>query len=251
MTKETGMNKREMQRERMRRAKQRDKQKIIWVVVAFALLFAGLMVLPNLVPTGDIIMPEEPIQRAQVDGNGVGDPNAPIKIVEYSDFQCPYCAVFAKQIEVYLVNSYVKEGMVHFTYRSFGEFIGPESRGAAEAAYCAGDQGRFWEMHDIIFANHSGGENVGDFTNRRLTAFAEKLELDMDAFTACFNGGTYSDRVDQDYVDGSAAGINATPSFVMSYVVNGETRKVLIEGAQPFTEFQSKIDAALAEMGLK
>lgn len=250
MTKETGTNKREIQRERMRRAKQREKQKIIWVVVAFALVFAGLLVLPNLVPVGTTLTPEETITRTLVDGNGVGDPNAPIKIVEYSDFQCPFCAVFATEIEPYLVASYVEDGTVHFTYRSFGQFIGAESRAAAEAAYCAGDQGKFWDMHDLLFANHTG-ENVGDFTNRRLTAFAEKLELDMDAFTTCFNGGTYSSRVDLDYTEGSVAGIRATPSFVMTYVVNGETRTVLIEGAQPFSEFQSKIDTALAEMGLK
>lgn len=250
MTKETGLNKRQLQREKIRRAKQRDKQKIIWVVVAFAVIFVGILIAPNLMPAGAVATPEDPITRAQVKDNGVGDPNAPIKIEEFSDFQCPYCAVFSKQIEPYLLAAYVETGQVYFVYRSFGEFIGPESRAAAEAAYCAGDQGKFWDMHDVIFANQTG-ENVGNYTNKRLTAFAEKLELDMDAFTTCFNGGAYSSRVDLDYTEGSAAGIKATPSFVLSYVVNGQTRTVLIEGAQPFTEFQAKIEAALAEMGLK
>ncbi|MBI5297501.1 MAG: thioredoxin domain-containing protein [Chloroflexi bacterium] len=250
MTKESGMNKRELQREKIRRARQRDKQKVIWVVVAFAVIFVGILIAPNLMPAGAIATPEDPITRAQVKDNGAGDPNAPIKIEEYSDFQCPYCAVFSKQTEPYLLNAYVETGQVYFVYRSFGEFIGPESRAAAEAAYCAGDQGKFWDMHDLLFANQTG-ENVGNFTNRRVTAFAEKLELDMDVFTTCFNGGAYSSRVDQDGVDGRTAGVQATPSFVLSYVVDGQTRTVLIEGAQPFTEFQAKIETALTEMGLK
>jgi protein-disulfide isomerase len=103
-------------------------------------------------------------------------------------------------------------------------------------------------MHDIIFANQTG-ENVGNFTPRRLTAFAEKLSLDMGKFQSCFNGGTFKDRINQDMTDGRANGIKATPSFVLSYTVNGETKTELIEGALPFSDFQSKIDAALAQVG--
>ncbi len=250
MTKESGMSKREMRRQQMNRAKQRNRIITAVAIVMVALVVAFFLIWPNLQPIGTVRTPEASIVRNQVDGNGVGDPNAPIKIEEFSDFQCPFCDRFVKQTEAQLVSAYVDTGKVYFVYRSFGEFIGPESRAAAEAAYCAGDQNKFWEMHDILFANQTA-ENAGDFTNKRLTAFAETIGLDMGKFTTCFNGGTYSSRVDQDAKDGLTAGIQATPSFVLSYTVNGQVKTVLIEGAQPFSEFQTKIEAALAEMGLK
>jgi protein-disulfide isomerase len=183
-----------------------------------------------------------------VDFNAAGDPNAPITITEYSDFQCPYCKRFSDETEKQLVDAYVASGKVRFVYRSFGLFVGPESQAAAEAAYCAGDQNKYWEFHDILFANHTG-ENVGDYTNRKLQAFAEALGLNMTAFKSCLDSGKYAERVTQDGVDGVAAGVEATPSFVLSYTVNGETRTRLIQGAQPFGAFQTEIEAALAEMG--
>lgn len=247
---EVRMKKREAQIEKIRRAKQRDRTRIVWFIVGFAVIVVGALVASSLIPAKDPLQPEVAITRSLVNDNAVGDPNAPIKIEEFSDFQCPYCARFAELIEPQLVSGYVETGQVYFVYRSFGEFIGPESRASAEASYCAGDQGKFWEMHDLLFANHTG-ENVGDYTNKNVTAFAETLGLDMGEFTTCFNGGSYSDRVDQDQVDGRAYGVKATPSFVLTYVVNGQTRVVLIEGAQPIAEFQAKIEAALAEMGLK
>lgn len=90
---------------------------------------------------------------------------------------------------------------------------------------------------------------MGDFTNRKLQAFAETLGLDTTAFNSCLTSGKYKQRVTQDGIDGQAAGITATPSFVMTYTVNGETKSKIIEGAQPFSVFQTEIEAALAEMG--
>jgi predicted DsbA family dithiol-disulfide isomerase len=103
-------------------------------------------------------------------------------------------------------------------------------------------------MHDILFANHTG-ENVGDYTDRRLVAFAETIGLDMDAFQTCVNDHKYSSRADKDRTDGTATGMQGTPAFIMTYTVNGETQTELIAGAQPFSEFQSRIDAVLARIG--
>lgn len=247
MPKEEGMSKRQARREQMRRAEQRSRMIFLGLIIAGAVLVAFVFIYPNLQPAGKVATPVA-LVRPQANDNSTGDPNAPIKLDEYSDFQCPYCKRFVDQTEAQLLNAYVATGKVYFTYHSFGEFIGPDSRAAAEAAYCAGDQNKFWEMHDILFANHTG-ENVGDFTNKRLTAFAETLQLDMTKFQACLNGNTYSSRVNQDGAAGRAAGIKATPSFVMTYAVNGQIKTELLEGALPFSDFQSKIDAALSEMG--
>jgi len=159
-----------------------------------------------------------------------------------------YCERFYKETEKQIEDTYVADGTVHFVYRSFGGFIGPESQAAAEAAYCAGDQNKYWEYHDILFANQTG-ENVGAFADRRLQAFAEALSLDMTAFNDCFNSNKYADRVQQDSVDGTAAGVTGTPAFYFTYTVNGEEKHRLIAGAYPFSEFQTQIEEALTEMG--
>jgi protein-disulfide isomerase len=241
------MSKRQVRREQQRRAEQRSRTILIIGVVLVALAAAAFMIAPNFTPIGEI-RTAEAFPRPQVDGNGTGDPNAPIKMEEFSDFQCPYCQRFYLETERQLVETYVATGKVYFTYRSFGKFIGPESVPAAEAVYCAGDQGKFWEMHDIIFANHTG-ENVGDYTSRRLVAFAETIGLDVADFQSCFSNNTYSSRVNKDFTDGNAAGVQATPGFVLTYIVNGETKTELISGALPFSEFQSRIDAILAQIG--
>ena len=142
------------------------------------------------------------------------------------------------------MDTYVADGTVYFVYNSFGNFMGPDSTEMAGAAYCAGDQGKFWEMHDVILSNQGSAQGAA-----RLTQFAESLELDMDEFESCFGSNKYKSVVDQDMKDGTAAGVKATPSFVMTYTVNGEVKTKIIEGAQPYAAFKQEIEAALAEMG--
>ncbi len=245
MTKE--ISKRQARREQIRRKDMRNRLLGIGLISIVAILVAFLIIYPNFKPVGDISTAPE-MTRSQVKFNAAGNPDAPIRIDEYSDFQCPYCRIFFEETESQIMESYVADGTVYFVYNSFGDFIGPESAAAAEAAYCAGDQEKFWEMHDIIFANQTG-EHVGNYTDRRLSAFAEKIGLDMDQFNSCYNGGDHRDRVNQDAKNATIAGIKATPSFVLTYTVNGEPKTRLIEGAQGYDAFKLEIDAALAEIG--
>jgi len=247
MSPEKKMSKRQMMRAKRERQARIQRIGVIGVIVVGALLVAAALIYPNLKPVGEVA-PANSGERPMVSDNAMGDPDAPIKIEEFSDFQCPYCARFYQETESQIANSYVADGTVHFVYRSFGNFIGPESKAAAEAAYCAGDQNKFWEYHDILFANQTG-ENVGAFSDRRLAAFAEALSLDMDAFNSCFNSGKHADRVEQDYQDGAAAGVTGTPAFLITYTVNGEEKHRFIAGAYPFSEFQTQIEEALVEMG--
>jgi protein-disulfide isomerase len=243
------LSKRQARREQIRRKEQRGRLIGIGLISIGAIFVAFLIIYPNFKPAKAITMPQT-LVRPNVEFNAAGNPDAPIRIDEYSDFQCPYCAVFYKNTEPQLMETYVADGTVYFVYNTFGEFIGSESASSAEAAYCAGDQAKFWEMHDIILSNQAG-ENQGAFTDSRLIAFAEKLELDMDKFESCFNAKTYKDTIIQDGKDGLAGGVKATPSFVMSYTVNGEVKTKLIEGAQTFDGFKQEIEGALAEIGKK
>lgn len=248
------ISKRQARRDQIRRKEQRSRLLSIGLISFGALFLAFLFIYPNFKPiTG--ITTIEPKARPQADANHMGDSNAPIKIVEYSDYQCPFCERFSKDTEPLLVETYIATGKVYFTYRSAGNWVSDnikggktESEDAAKAAYCAGDQNMYWEMHDMLFANVLG-EDVDSFSDRRLGAIAEKAGLDMSQFNECYSNNKYGDQVFQDGKDALTAGVTGTPSFVLSYTVNGEEKTGLIEGAQPFDVFQQQIEAALAEMG--
>ena len=246
MSPEKKMSKRQMMREKRQRQARMQRLGMIGIMVVGAFLVTAALVYPNLKPLGEIA-PAESEERPMVDGNAMGDPNAPIRIEEYGDYQCSHCGTFAIETEPLLVQTYVATGKVYLVYRSFGNFLGPESQMAAEAAYCAGDQNKYWEYHDILFANRTSGA----YTDRRLVAFAEAIGLDMDAFESCYDSGKHADRTLQDYADGQAAGVTGTPAFVITYTVDGQDKQRFLAGAYPFSEFQKEIEGALAEMGLQ
>jgi len=240
--------------ERREKAQQREKTnrlRTMGLIGIGAVLVVAAFIWSSLKPvTGIVTVASEP--RPMVDRNTIGDPNAPIQIVEYSDFQCPFCERFATDTEPLLTEYFVSTGKVLFTHRSAGNWVSSnmggartESQDAALAAYCAADQGKYWEMLDSLFANNRDVEDQGSFSDKRLTAMAESINLDMAAYQDCYNSGKYEDEVQQDFDDAVAAGISGTPFFVMTYTVNGELKTETIEGAQPINEFQQKIEAAL------
>jgi protein-disulfide isomerase len=186
---------------------------------------------------GEILIPESKTYPF-ADANKMGKPDAPVKIIVYSDFQCIYCMNYWEDTEPQLIETYVATGKVYYEYRSYGDFLGPASATAAEAAYCAGDQGKFWQYHDILFLNWAG-EGSGDFSPARLQGYADALGMDVKAFSDCLENDIYLSQVEQDVINAQADGVSATPSFL----INGK----LVEGAQPFSLFESEIEAALGE----
>ncbi len=209
-----------------------------WVILCAAvfvaaLIFAGADFVKQFFPNN--IQVAEELPRAMTQSNTMGDPKAPVYIVEYGDFQCPFCLKFWSETEPQLIEEYVNTGKVYFEYRAF-PIIGPESVTAAEGAYCAGDQGKFWEFHDTLFTNWTG-ENVGDFTQDKLSQYAEALNLDVAEFESCLSEGKYKGRVEQDKAQGDADGVHATPTLF----ING----VKVEGAQPFHALKQFIEDAL------
>ena len=235
---------------RQHKAQETRRQRVVTMLIIMGVVlvvFAGIVIAQNRptaqnTPTvsAEIIRPE-PREHPNAEDNAMGDPNAPVTIIEYSDFQCPYCRLFAQQIEPDLIANEITQGKVRFIYRTMGDFIGQESLDAAEAAYCAGEQNRFWDYHDILFANWQG-ENVGSFTPDRLMQFAQALNLDMDAFRSCFESHKYRERAMQDKQDGLNAGVRGTPSFV---IIAPDGSKQLMEGAYPYEQFHKAIEEAL------
>lgn len=174
------------------------------------------------------------VPKPMADGNAMGNPDAPVEIVEFSDFQCQYCRQFALQTEPALIEDYITSGQVYFVYRTLGDWLGPDSQRAAEAAYCAGDQEKFWQYHDLLFAN----QGLIGFSHENLLRLGEELGVDVGELDDCLSSNRYASQVTLDLQDGLQAGVRGTPSFL----INGE----MIAGAQPYAVFQRKIDSVLS-----
>lgn len=252
-------SRRQERREQMMRQEKRNRLLTIGLIVLVAGFLVFAVVWPQLRPVASIVS-VDPKTYPNAEDNAMGDPNAPITIEEFGDFQCPYCERFQRETEPLLKQYYIDTGKVRFVFRSFGNFVSDniarrrgtpattESQDAAMAAYCAGDQDKFWDMQAHLFANVLG-EDAGSFSDRRLKAIAKTTGLDRNEFNSCYDSGKYEDRIRQDFEDGQAAGVTGTPGFLVTYEVNGETKSRLIDGAQPFSAFQQELEAILNEIG--
>lgn len=167
-----------------------------------------------------------------------GDANAPVTIVEFSDFQCGYCARFMKNTLPLIEENYIKTGKAKFVYRDFPLDIHPQAMPAAEAAECADEQGKFREMHDILFTEQSQWSGNPD-AEKLMKDYAKKIGLDAKKFADCVSKETYASEIRKDLVDGATVGINGTPGFF----INGKE----LSGAMPYESvFKPIIDAELA-----
>lgn len=173
---------------------------------------------------------EEPRVTVEAKGPSRGPDGAKVTIVEFSDFQCPFCSKAEDSVSQ-VMEQYA--GKVKLVFRHFPLSFHPNAEKAAEAAMCAEEQGKFWEMHKVLFANQQK-LGVDD-----LKAHAATLGLDTAKFNACLDGGSKKAIVEADQKAGSEAGVNGTPAFF----INGK----MLSGALPFAEFKKVIDAELAK----
>ena len=171
-------------------------------------------------------------QNIDLDDDPVlGDKNAPITIVSFEDFQCPFCGRAFKETFPLLKKDYIDAGKVKYVYRDFPLEFHPEAQPAAEAAECADEEGKFWEYHDEIYSNQNllGPVYYEDA--------AEKLGLDILKFRACISEGRYRQEVLDDYNYGASMGVTGTPTFF----ING----IKLVGALPYQEFKKIIENEL------
>lgn len=218
------------------------------LIIAFAVLYSSGSGAKRTLEEKDLVIGPSPVAGEEVnieDAPFLGNPEAPVTVVEFADFQCPFCGRFFRDTLPQLVENYVKTGKVKFVYKDFA-FLGRESTRAAEASKCARDQGKFWEYHDFLYKYLSdnyydkgqNGENVGAFSDSNLKRFARDLGLRVDEFDTCLDAGKYADAVSKDVEDGRVAGVTATPTNF----VNG----IIIQGAVPYATFSQAIEEALA-----
>ena len=175
-----------------------------------------------------------------------GSNTARLTLIEFSDYQCPFCARHVRDTDPQIVKEYVDTGKMRYAFFDMPlENIHKSAFKAAEATRCAGDQGKYWEMHDRLFANQQTLEPWG--------AHAKALDLGVTMFDACVNSGKYANAVRADMATAQQLGINGTPSFLVAATDPSDPKMVkglaLIRGAQPFGAFKMEIDKALAANG--
>jgi protein-disulfide isomerase len=181
-----------------------------------------------------------PGQKVNVDVGHLpvkGNPNAKVKIIEFADLRCPFCERFFQTVEPQLLKDYVDTGKVAFYFRQY-EFLGPASVTAGNAAECANEQNKFWEMHDYLYKNQPQESDTSLYNTDSLTKIAGQLGLNISKFKSCLSSTKYDKNVQDDLAAGQKAGVTGTPTVF----INGTP----IVGAQPYSAFKTAIDQALS-----
>src|SRR6266404_1301925 len=200
-----------------------------------------------LVKIAAVPTPTRPTSIALGDSPVRGDKNALVVLLDFSDYQCPFCGRFVRETMPLIDHDYVQSGKIKYVFRDFPlESIHPLAFKAAEAARCAGEQNRFWEMHDRLYQN----QNALDLGS--LPFYAQALGLNVDQFAQCLNSDKYLSSIRTDISDATSAGIQGTPNFVIGLVdhknPNAQTIRVWqqIVGAQPYASYKAALDSAIA-----
>ena len=170
----------------------------------------------------------------------LGSPDAPITIIEFGDYQCEACHHWFHNTRADVINTYVDTGKANLVFLDLA-FLGRDSHPAAQATYCADDQGKYWEYHTTLY-NFQEGVDDGWASKDRLVAFAFNLEMDMDEFNDCMDTTKHANRVNANYDQAVKQGAQATPSFII-VSSDGTTKK--ISGAQPYSVFSRTLEAIL------
>ena len=169
----------------------------------------------------------------------LGNPDAPITIVEFGDYQCHQCYNWFHNTKPMIMRDYIETGKANLVFVDFA-FLGKDSPKAAQATYCADDQNKYWEYHGILYNSQESKIDSGWANTERLKAFAFSLNLDMELFNECLDSDKYSKRIQYNSQQARDNGVNGTPGF---FIVGPDYNQKQIGGAQPFSVFKSVLDS--------
>ncbi|MGC4106417.1 MAG: thioredoxin domain-containing protein [Thermomicrobiales bacterium] len=207
--------------------KQRQKRLMTLLAVVLVVAIAGTAVFAVITSQGNDTTAKPLASPMSLDaipqsGMTLGVADAPVTVIEYADFQCPYCANFALQQKPEIVQKYIATGQVKFQFQPMPilsslalDDPNNESVRAAEGGYCAADQGKFWDFYALLYSKQTG-ENVGNFTTEKLISYAQEGGLDVTTFTTCLNNRTHLQDVLDSRQQGTDAGVTGTPTFFVN-----------------------------------
>ncbi len=174
----------------------------------------------------------------------MGNKNAKVVLLEFADYQCPFCGRFHRETFPQIDKNYIATGKVKFVFRNFPlEKSHPDAFKAAETALCAGEQGAFWAMHNRLFASQGSG-SFNDWTKH-----AQALGLNLDSFTRCLDSDATAAKIKKDVADAKSVGVKVTPTFLLGVIDPGTSQLKIfdkIEGAQDYATFKKALDNVIA-----
>ncbi len=188
---------------------------------------------PQAPPSANVTLPS-------ISGYMMGQPNAPVTMVEFTDLECPFCRQFHTTAFEQILKNYIETGKVRYISLDFPLSIHPYAMQAAEAAQCAGEQGQFWQMRHTIFVNNA------HLTPTIFDTFAKDLKLNLTRFHACVAADKYAGQIAKDQQEGAEAGVSGTPTFIIGRTSAKGIEGVRVVGAQPYAVFNAQIQKALA-----
>jgi protein-disulfide isomerase len=223
---------------------------LLIILIGMGLIIAGAAVLPSY-HLGQVAAQQAgsnnnaKLSLSSLKQQGVpllGNPSAPVTIIEFGDFQCPFCDRFAKQTEPQINQTYIQTGKVNMLFVHF-TIYGPDSITAAMAAQCINDQGKFWNLYNILYKNQ-GAVNSGWANKDNLKKFASQIPgLDTQKFNSCLDSGKYVSLVQNDLAFATSLGLQGTPAFIIEK--SDGSNPELLPGAYPFPAFQALINKKL------
>lgn len=163
----------------------------------------------------------------------LGDPDAPITLIEFGDYQCHACHRWFHNIKPAIQENYIDTGRANLIFMDMA-FLGSDSPKAAQATYCANEQGMYWEYHDHLYESQESRIDNGWAGTDNLKAFASDLGMDTESFNSCLDSGRYSERVQENISEGQRNGVRATPTFI---IVLADGDQQVVRGAQPYSVF--------------
>lgn len=221
--KKEGQSKRQLRREELRRKERQQRITIVSVAGVIILLVLSALIVPNLIGDDAAVGNFNRIQPGNyptANRTALGDPNAPVKIEVFEDFQCSACETYTKNYEPLVITNLVDTGQAYYVFYQYpfldDRSTSKDSDQAAVASMCAADQNRFWDYKNLLYANRQ--EIPGIFSEARLTAYAESLDLDMEAFRACYRSNRFQGEIDEHLALGKEMGVTGTPSVFVNGV---------------------------------
>jgi len=211
------------------------------VIISFSTYYATLLETQKLAQDRFLASQQEPQQEFENGSPILGSESAPITVVEFGDYQCEACYAWFHTTRDTLIDNYIETGKAKLIFVDL-PFLGRDSPMAAQASYCAEDQGQYWEYHEMLYTFQDGHPDSGWADRDRLNSFAFSLDMNIDEFNDCMDSLKYKNRVKANYDEAVKNGVQSTPTFI---IISEDGKREQFSGSQPYSVFAATIESML------